>query len=250
MITLNRPERLNAFTTEMRGLYLEALDRADHDPGVRAIVVTGAGRAFCAGADFKALEGLDAATLRARNDAQRLPFDTAMRLRKPLIAAVNGPAAGIGLAHTLMADLRFAAPGATFTTAFARLGLTAEGGTAWLLSRLVGTARALDLLYSSRTVGAEEAERIGLVQWIVPAEELLDRARAYAAGLAVNSGYSLARMREQVHAAWEQDWDTAREHSQNLVYESLDRPEFTELAARRRTPAAGSGSVPPRSSSA
>jgi enoyl-CoA hydratase/carnithine racemase len=249
VITLNRPERLNAFTAEMRGLYLEALDRADRDPGVRAIVVTGSGRAFCAGADFKALEGLDSATLRARNAAYRLPFDTAMRLRKPLVAAVNGPAAGIGLAHALMADLRFAAPEATFTTAFARLGLTAEGGTAWLLTRLVGTARALDLLYSSRTVGAEEAERIGLVQWIVPAERLLDQACAYAAGLAANSGYSLARMREQVHASWEQDWHTAYERSQDLVYESLDRPEFTELAARR-APAAGSGPVPPRSSSA
>ncbi|WP_312883193.1 enoyl-CoA hydratase-related protein [Actinomadura welshii] len=254
LITLNRPERLNAFTAEMRALYLAALDRADRDPDVRAIVVTGAGRAFSAGADFKALEGLDAETMRARAAEQELPFDTAMRLRKPLIAAVNGPVAGIGMAHALMADVRFAAPEATFTTAFARLGLTAEGGLAWLLSRLVGTARALDLLYSSRTVGAAEAERIGLVQWTVPADELLDRARDYAAGLAANSAHSLARMREQVHAAWEQDWRTAYAFSQDLVYESLDRPEFAELAARRSAQrtgrAAGSGTVPSRPSSA
>ncbi|TDC72090.1 enoyl-CoA hydratase [Actinomadura sp. GC306] len=251
LITLNRPERLNAFTAEMRELYLAALDRADRDPEVRAIVVTGAGRAFSAGADFKALEGLDAETMRARSAAQRHPFDRAMRLRKPLIAAVNGPVAGIGVAHALMADVRFAAPEATFTTAFARLGLTAEGGTAWLLSRLVGTARALDLLYSSRPVGAAEAERIGLVQWIVPADELVDRARAYAAGLAANSAHSLTRMREQVHAAWEQDWRTAYAYSQDLVYESLDRPEFAELAARRSAVrAAGSGTAPSRPSSA
>ncbi|MFA1538155.1 enoyl-CoA hydratase-related protein [Actinomadura monticuli] len=260
LITLNRPDRLNAFTPGMRELYLAALDRADRDPGVRAIVVTGAGRAFCAGADYTALDGLDAETLRARNAAQPVPFDTAMRLRKPLIAALNGPVAGIGLAHALMADVRFAAPEASFTSAFPRFGLTAEGGTAWLLSRLVGTARALDVLCSSRTVGAAEAERIGLVQWIVPAGELLDRARAYAAALAENSAYSLARMREQVHAAWEQDWPTAYERSVDLVYESLDRREFAELAARRAArraapaapaegaPAAGAAPVPPRPS--
>ena len=250
LITLNRPERLNAFTTEMRALYLEALDRADRDRRVRAVVVTGAGRAFCAGADFTALEGLDSAELRARSAVSEHPYDTALRIRKPLIAAVNGPVAGIGIAHALMADLRFASPSATFTTAFARLGLTAEAGTAWLLTRLVGTARALDLLYSSRTVDAEEAERIGLVQWIVPADELVDRAREYALSLAANSAYSLARMREQVLTAWDQDWDTAYARSQDLVHESLDRPEFAERAARRRAPANAPGPVPPRPSSA
>ncbi|WP_160573578.1 enoyl-CoA hydratase-related protein [Actinomadura physcomitrii] len=233
MITLNRPSRLNAFTPEMREAYLEALDRADHDADVRAIVVTGAGRAFCAGADFTALDGLNAAAMRSRMQNQKVPFDRALRLGKPLIAAVNGAVAGIGMAHALMADIRFAAPEAKFTTAFARLGLTAEGGTAWLLTRLVGTARAMDMLCSSRVIGAGEAERIGLVQWIVPADELLDRALAYAAALAANSAYSLARMRDQVYSAWEQDWPSAYERSQQLVYESLDRPEFTELAARR-----------------
>ncbi|MEU9024446.1 enoyl-CoA hydratase-related protein [Actinomadura sp. NPDC048394] len=234
LITLNRPSRLNALTPAMREAYLETLDRADRDADVRAIVVTGAGRAFCAGADFTALEGLDAAKMRSRMQNQKVPFDRALRLGKPLIAAVNGAVAGIGMAHVLMADIRFAAPEARFTTAFARLGLTAEGGTAWLLTRLVGTARAMDMLCSSRVVGAEEAERIGLVQWIVPADELLDRALAYAVALAGNSAYSLARMREQVYSAWEQDWPSAYEHSQQLVYESLDRPEFTELAARRK----------------
>ncbi|MER6808191.1 enoyl-CoA hydratase-related protein [Spirillospora sp. NPDC000708] len=234
LITLNRPSRLNALTPEMREAYLETLDRADRDADVRAIVVTGAGRAFCAGADLTALEGLDAAKMRSRMQDQKVPFDRALRLGKPLIAAVNGAVAGIGMAHVLMADIRFAAPEARFTTAFARLGLTAEGGTAWLLTRLVGTARAMDMLCSSRMVGAEEAERIGLVQWIVPADELLDRALAYAVVLAGNSAYSLARMREQVYSAWEQDWPSAYEHSQQFVYESLDRPEFTELAARRK----------------
>ncbi|SEG88634.1 Enoyl-CoA hydratase/carnithine racemase [Thermomonospora echinospora] len=233
-ITLNRPDRLNAFTRRMRELYLRCLARADRDEEVRAIVVTGAGRAFCAGADFKELDGLDAATLRARNAAQEIPFDTAVRLTKPLIAAVNGPVAGIGMAHALMADLRFAGASARFTTSFARLGLTAEGGVAWLLARLVGTARALDLLYSARLIDSAEALRIGLVQWVVPDGELLARARAYAADLAATSSpYSLARMREQVYGAWEQDWPSAYARAEELVYESLDRPEFAELAVRR-----------------
>jgi enoyl-CoA hydratase/carnithine racemase len=240
-VTLNRPHRLNAFTPAMRALYLETLDRLDRDPGVRAIVVTGAGRAFCAGADFKELEGLDGDTMRARHAAEPQPLDRALRLTKPLIAAVNGPVAGIGMAHVLMADLRFASPDARFTTSFARLGLTAEGGVAWLLSRLVGTARALDLLYSSRMVEAEEALHIGLVQWTVPAEELLPRVHAYAADLAANtSAFSLSSMRRQTYDAWEQDWPAAFARSRELVYESLDRPEYAELASRRsgtrRTP--------------
>ncbi|WP_165958855.1 enoyl-CoA hydratase-related protein [Actinomadura sp. KC345] len=242
-IALNRPHRLNAFTPAMRSLYLETLDRLDGDPDVRAIVVTGTGRAFCAGADFKELEGLDAERMRARHAAQTQPLDRAMHLGKPLIAAVNGPVAGIGMAHLLMADLRFASPEARFTTAFSRIGLTAEGGLAWLLGRLVGTARALDLLYSARVVDAEEALRIGLVQWLVPADELLVRAHAYAADLAATtSAYSLAAMRRQVYDAWDQDWPDALARSRELVYESLDRPEYAELASRR----SGTRRTPPR----
>ncbi|TQM11325.1 enoyl-CoA hydratase-related protein [Pseudonocardia kunmingensis] len=236
-ITLNRPHRLNAFTAEMRERYLAALAAADRDPAVRAIVVTGAGRAFSAGADLAALDGLDAATLRQREAEQEFAFDMAMRLRTPLVAAVNGPAAGIGMAHALFADVRLASDTATFTTAFARLGLTAEGGIAWLLARQVGTGSALDLLYSSRTVDSAEALRIGLVQRVVPAADLGDVARAYAADLvAGTSAWSLAQMREQVYSSWSQTWDDAYATSRELVFESLDRPEFADRLARRRAP--------------
>ncbi len=233
-ITLNRPHRLNAFTAEMRVRYLECLAAADRDPDVRVITVTGAGRAFCAGADFTQLDRLDEATMRREHAAQSVPSDVAMRLRKPLIAAVNGAVAGIGFAHMLMADLRFATPEARFTTAFARLGLPAEDGVAWLLARTVGTARALDLLLSARTVDGEEALRIGLVQWIVPAGELLARVREYAGALAEgSSAHSMAVMREQVYGAWGQTWPEAFARSRELLYESLKRPEFAERVARR-----------------
>lgn len=233
-ITLNRPHRLNAFTAEMRVRYLECLAAADRDPGVKVIVLTGAGRAFCAGADFAQLDRLDEAGMRHAHAAQGVPSDLAMRLRKPLIAAVNGPVAGLGFAPLLMADLRFATPEARFTTAFARLGLPAEDGIAWLLPRIVGTARALDLLLSARMVDGEEALRIGLVQWVVPAAELLDRVREYAGALVEgSSSHSMTVMREQVHGGWEQTWPEAFGRSQELLYESLRRPEFAELVARR-----------------
>jgi enoyl-CoA hydratase/carnithine racemase len=233
-ITFNRPARLNAFTADMRATYLDLLVRANGDEAVKAIVITGAGRGFCAGADRDDLDGLDADGLRARRAEQRVPFDIAMELEKPVIAAVNGAAAGIGFAHMLMADVRFAADTARFTTAFAKLGLVAEGGISWLLPRLVGTARALDLLMSSRLVDADEALRIGLVQWVVPAAGLLTAARAYALDLVRNSsGFSMANMRRQVYGDWSRERRAALAATEHLVLESLDRPEFAARAARR-----------------
>src|SRR5208337_1662781 len=157
-LTLNRPQRLNAWTPALSTRYFDLLERADDDPSVRVILVTGAGRGFSAGADMNVLQGSEsAATADAR--AQTFP----LTIRKPILAAINGPCAGIGLVFALMCDLRFAAAGAKFTTAFSRRGLVAEHGISWILPRLVGQARALDLLYSGRVFLAEEALALGLV---------------------------------------------------------------------------------------
>ena len=170
LLTLNRPERLNAWTGELEVRYFDLLDEAAADPDVRAIVVTGAGKGFCAGADMDMLQGIGAdrsgnsAERTAR--AQRQQWHTTT-IPKPVIAAINGACAGIGLCQAMMCDLRFAAAGAKFTTAFARRGLIAEHGSSWILPRLVGPARALDLLMSGRVFLAEEAAQLGLVNEVV-----------------------------------------------------------------------------------
>lgn len=231
VVTLNRPDRLNAFTRDMRTQYLHALQTLDADEQVRAIVVTGAGRAFSAGADFKSLDGLNAAELARRRANDDLDLDFPRSLSTPLIAAINGAVAGIAVAHALMADVRFVSEDAFLTTAFARIGLTAEGGLAWTLSRTIGPANALDLLISSRRVSAGEGHRLGLFQYVCDPDSTLSEALAYAHRLASEiSAYSVFRMREQVHAAGDQTWDEAFAMSKDFIAESLDRPEFAERA--------------------
>jgi enoyl-CoA hydratase/carnithine racemase len=172
-ITLNRPDRMNAWTPIMERDVRHAMEAAATDDNIRVIVLTGSGRAFCAGADMDALKGLDPDDVRR---AQSLPpFDMNRRpdwqtryayypsIPKPVIGMLNGATAGIGLVHALYCDLRFAADNTVFTTAFARRGLIAEHGISWMLSRIVGHANALDLLMSARRVSSEEALRIGLV---------------------------------------------------------------------------------------
>jgi enoyl-CoA hydratase/carnithine racemase len=232
LITLNRPDRLNALTLDMSVQYVQALRRADEDREVRVIVVTGAGPGFCAGADFKLLDDVAPEELKAAYVEN--PRDTAMNLRTPLIAAVNGSVAGAGLAHALMADIRFAAAGATWTTAFARLGLVAELGTSWLLPRQVGLARAFDLLYSSRRFTSEEAFEWGLVQQVHPVDELLDRTLSYARAIAAHDGHSLGVMRQQVLGDATRDWGPAFTNMLELVHEALERPEFQARLANVR----------------
>jgi enoyl-CoA hydratase/carnithine racemase len=196
-ITLHRPDRLNAWTGRMHAEYLSLLTRAAGDPGVRVIVVTGSGRGFCVGADARALQGHvargeydaglaeDVATpgygIRPEFDAD---FASQFGIPKPIIAAINGPAAGVGLVLACYCDLRFAAQGVKLTTSHGRLGLPAEYGLSWLLPRLMGVARAADVLFSSRVVLAEEAEQLGLVNRVLPPEELLPFTFAYAERLA------------------------------------------------------------------
>lgn len=241
-ITLNRPASLNAWTGTMDAEIADALKRAAADPGVVGIVITGAGRAFCAGADINLLDSLadggDGGGLAAADDessgsdpegdfAGRFPY--VMTIDKPVIAAVNGAVAGMAFPFVLCCDLRVVAPDALFVTAFAQRGLIAEWGLSWLLPRLVGPAVALDLLFSSRRVNGEEALRIGLANYLVPGEELLGFCRSYVEGLARScSPTSLAVIKRQVYEQLHSGLGAAESESQRLMIESFARPDFKE----------------------
>jgi enoyl-CoA hydratase/carnithine racemase len=215
-LTFNRPDRRNGWNEELGAAYYARLTEAADDPAVRAVVLTGAGKTFCPGADMRRLEGLSG----EGQQAPHTPVDVPRRFPKPLIAAVNGGCAGIGLVQALFCHVRFAAEGVRFSTAFARRGLIAEYGLAWTLPRLIGTENALDLLLSARTFDAAEAHRLGLVSRVVPAADLLPAARAYAADLARNSSpRAMAVIAEQVRAAADSTYDEALERS----YELMDR---------------------------
>ncbi len=231
LLTLNRPDRLNAWTNAMHKAYFDLLDDCAAREDVRAIVVTGAGRGFCAGADMEDLQALggngDVDYEAHRPDPR--PHFHARTIPKPVVAAVNGACAGLGLVHALMCDVRIAAADAKLTTAFARRGLIAEHGISWILPRLVGPARALDLLLSARVVLGEEAAAMGLVNLAVAREEVVERALAYARELATHSSpTSMAVIKRQVYAALQQSSDEALEDANRLMLESFGRPDFAE----------------------
>jgi enoyl-CoA hydratase/carnithine racemase len=229
VLTLNRPDRLNAWVPEMQVRYFDLLEQAAADPDVRAIVVTGAGRGFCAGADMEVLQG-SGAEEDARGDERPQTFP--MTIPKPVIAAINGPAAGLGLVMALICDIRFATAGAKLTTSFARRGLIAEHGISWVLPRLVGSAQALDLLFSGRVVLAEEAAGMGLVNAVHPGEELMDRTLAYARELGIwSSPTSMAVMKRQVYEHLERGAADSLAESNQLMADSFTRPDFAEGVA-------------------
>jgi enoyl-CoA hydratase/carnithine racemase len=238
LLTLNRPGRLNAWTAEMEGDYFAALEQCANDADVRAIVVTGAGRAFCAGADMQDLQALGNGNAHDNEhghghthvDSERRAQTFPLSIPKPIIAAVNGPCAGIGLVQALMCDLRFAADDAKLTTAFARRGLVAEHGISWILPRLVGPAHALDLLLSARVVLGREAAAMGLVNRSLPRERVLDEALAYARDLAVNcSPASLSTIKRQVHSDLQRNHITdALAEADRLMLRSFTEPDFVE----------------------
>ncbi|MCU4185061.1 enoyl-CoA hydratase/isomerase family protein [Acidiferrimicrobium sp. IK] len=233
-ITLNRPEALNAFTTPMRLRFSELVAAADADSDVAVIVITGAGRGFCAGADTNDLQSIDGGVIRD-NDAitAATSLGHLRNVTKPLFAAVNGACAGMGFCLALMADVRFVAAEAKITTSFSRLGLPAETGSSWLLPRLVGTARALDLLYSARVLSGQEAYDIGWAQWVYPADALAGEVAAYAAAVASRSPHSLAVMRDQVLTDGASTFERSFDTSVELTALAVDRPEFQALLAGR-----------------
>jgi enoyl-CoA hydratase/carnithine racemase len=229
LITFNRPDRLNAWNPALEAEYFRLLGEAEDDTDIRAIVVTGAGRGFCAGADMEDLSrigGEDAAPAVSSSPASR---DVPYRVRKPMIAAINGPAAGLGLVEALYCDLRFCTPGAKLTTAFARRGLIAEYGISWLLPRIVGPSKAMDLLFSARVVLGDEALAMGLVDRLCEPDVLVDEAVAYATMLAENSSpTSMAIMKTQIRDAIGSDFDTAFAEAGRLIFESFERPDVVE----------------------
>ncbi|MDR3570504.1 MAG: enoyl-CoA hydratase [Syntrophobacteraceae bacterium] len=273
-IRLNRPERLNGWTNTMAEEVRGSLHRAAEDKEVRVIVLTGAGRGFCAGADMSELEAaagsphpaatapsvfqtaeqrvsdiMGAKTEEELDSGNRFHARTDFRKRysyiaaipKPVIAAINGPAAGLGLVIALYCDLRFASEKAIFTTAFSRRGLIAEHGISWILPRIVGLPHALDMLLSARRLDAHEALRLGLVNRIFPHEALMEGVMAYAAELAsLVSPRSLGVIKKQVYDAQFQTLAQASEVADQELIASLQSEDFQEGVAHfleKRPPA-------------
>jgi enoyl-CoA hydratase/carnithine racemase len=252
-ITLNRPDKLNAWTAVMEQEVRAAMAEAEGDENVRVIALTGAGRGFCAGADMSLLstvatKGLDAAQRAqavqadagsgsgsgggsARADFQK-KYSYFPAMSKPVIGAINGPAVGLGLVIALYCDLRFASDAARFSTAFARRGLIAEYGMAWMLPRLVGHANALDLLFSARLIDAAEALRMGLANQVFPQDVFQEKVREYAAELAANvSPRSLRVIKRQVYDAMFQPLGEAFEVAEREMLASLQCEDFKEGVA-------------------
>jgi enoyl-CoA hydratase/carnithine racemase len=252
-ITLNRPDKLNAWTAAMQTSIKSAMAQAASDDKVRAIVVTGAGRGFCAGADMGSLQQIDAGKWDERALARTAHepnlksgsklgpdvtehyggrFGYLMSIPKPIVAAINGPCAGIGLVFTLYCDLRFAASQAKFTTAFAQRGLIAEHGISWLLPRLIGVAHALDILYTARKFGADEAERIGLVNRTFPQEIFMTSVSEYVRQLVTTvSPRSLAVMKAQIWKALYQNLNDAIAIGDVEMQRSFATEDFKEGVA-------------------
>jgi enoyl-CoA hydratase/carnithine racemase len=244
-ITLNRPAVLNAWTDRMGFEVRHAVSQAEADPRVVGIVLTGAGRGFCAGADMRRLSAISSGDHRVETAGDDLASDPGdpsfgddlhlgtyaylMSVPKPVIAAINGPVAGMAVPIVLACDLRFMAADAVLMTAFAQRGLVAEWGTSWLLPRLAGPAVALDLLFSSRKVSGTEAAALGVVNAAMPAAEVLPHAQQYVRNLAATSSpASMAMMKRQVYQQMHAGLLAAEREARELMMESFSRPDFRE----------------------
>lgn len=228
LLTLNRPDRHNAWTLEMELRYNELFDRAETDPAVRAVVLTGAGRSFCPGMDMSVLDG-------ASSGARPWPTDLLpprtrpMTLLKPVVAAINGACAGIGFNQAVMCDVRFTVPGARFAAAFSARGLVAEDGVSWILPRLVGHGHAADLLLSSRRFSADEALSMGLVNRVVEPAELLPAALGYAAELArTASPYAMSLIKRQLLDDQARGFVESRDSARALLATAKKAPDYRE----------------------
>lgn len=244
VITLNRPDRLNAMTTRMLDEIRHASAAAETDPRVVGLILTGAGRGFCAGMDLAALDEISASgelTARTPGELAAAPGDDTMgedftglyqyflKLRKPVIAAINGPCAGLGLCFALLCDLRFVERQARFSTAFSQRGLVAEHGASWLLPRMIGPSKALDLLWSARRFDGEEADRLGLVDRLCETGTALAMATDYLKHLAANvSPTSIMVIKQQVYRHLMASLGPAMAETDRLMQESLQRPDFRE----------------------
>lgn len=253
-IRLNRPDRMNALTQVLENELRAAVEAADADPAVRAIILTGEGRAFCAGMDMEELEVLPPDDIQ-RQDWMR-PYDMNRRADyqtrysyfpaagKPIISAINGAAAGLGMVMALYSDFRLASEKAVFATAFAKRGLIAEHGIAWILPRVVGHANAIDLLLTSRKIDAAEALAMGLVSRVLPPDELMPAARALATILATEvSPRSVRVMKRQLWEAPFRGLGEVIAEANREMYSSIQSEDFKEGVAHfiERRPARFTG---------
>ncbi len=244
VITLNRPDALNALTGRMQREFKHALAEAESDPAVVGVVLTGAGRGFCAGADIGGLQSTadgkkspeeDLSALKATPGDQKMgenfkiSYTFMLSLKKPIIAAINGPCAGLGFCYALLCDMRFAEKQAKFTTAFSQRGLIAEHASSWLLPRLIGSGKALDILWSARKFEGEEAKQLGLVERVVDTGESLNAAIQYIQELAQHvSPKSLQIMKAQVYRHLNMELGEAMVESNQWMDESLKSEDFKE----------------------
>ena len=246
ILTLNRPDRLNAYNENIYNGIREGINKVNNSEKINAIIITGAGRGFCAGADMDGLKNTTQGNTITpkQKETEQLPsedigpkiaehyktrFGFMAMCRKPIIAAINGPCAGIGLVMTLFCDLRFAAEGSKFTTAFAKRGLIAEHGISWILPRLVGHAHAMDVLFTGRVFLAEEAEKIGLINKCFPKETFLDSTLEYVKMLAdTSSPRSVSVMKAQIYKAFFQDLNDAAALGDYEMQESFSSEDFKE----------------------
>ena len=233
ILTFNRPDRLNAWGPDIAAAFYAAIDRAEHDPAMRAIVLTGRGRGSAPAPTWARRDRRPRSANRWRSAGKtdladlvgERPPHFVTTLRKPVIAAINGPCVGIGLTQALMCDVRFAAAGAKFGAVFARRGLIAEFGISWILPRLTSVGVALDLLLSARTFLAEEAAELGLVKEVVAGDQLMKRALEYAEDMAANcSPASMAVIKRQVYGDTTRDVVDANSLAGELLQEAMPRP--------------------------
>ncbi len=239
-ITLDRPDALNALTVALKEELLVAFERVAADPAVRAVVLTGAGRAFCAGQDLRERLQPDAAPLDTEIRVRYNPLIRAMRaLPKPIVGAINGIAAGAGASLAFACDIRIAADGASFLLAFGRVGLIPDSGATWLLPRLVGGAKAAELALTAEPLSAVDAERFGLVARVVPADALLAESHALAARLAAGAPRALALTKQALDASWDaslEDQLAAEAVLQGQAGATVDHAEGIAAFLERRPP--------------
>jgi enoyl-CoA hydratase/carnithine racemase len=228
IITLNRPERRNAWTRTLETSYFHAVFEAAKNPDAKILLITGnpEGRAFCPGLD---MQDLDAASHGEQLTRKRWPHSLLTKVPKPTIVAINGSCAGLGMVQAMYADIRFVQAGSKLTTAFARRGLPAEHGIAWIMERIAGHAVAADLMLSGRVFTAEEAYELGLVKAVLSAEALMPTALSYAEDIAANSSpAAMAQIKHQLYAGLEQDLESARQLALRNMYEDRSEVDFAE----------------------